>query len=168
MNQELNLLPFNLEEALKNPERVVYRNGEKPLEWHYFKYAQWQIVSITPQKEIQVNYVNGANHCYDEFDEYLGTKSSYDILLKPIAEQKITNVGKQTAVQWLINHWAKLQKDGEKMTWQQIIHITKLALETEREQIIEAAADHCYPTAQMALNDAERYYEQHYTQTFKP
>ena len=38
----------------------------------------------------------------------------------------------------------------------------KQALQMEREQIIQAAADHCYPTAQMALNDAERYYEQHY------
>ena len=45
---------------------------------------------------------------------------------------------KQTAVQWLINHWAKLQKDGEKMTWQQIIDITNLSLQMEREQIEEA------------------------------
>lgn len=98
MKQEINLLPFNLEEALKNPERVVYRNGEKPLEWHYFKYAQWQIVSITPQKEIQVNYENGANHCYDEFDEYLGTNSSHDLLLLPITEKR---------------YWVNLYKDHE-------------------------------------------------------
>lgn len=45
---------------------------------------------------------------------------------------------KQTSVQWLINHWTKLQKDGEKMTWQQIIDITNLALQMEREQIEEA------------------------------
>lgn len=36
MNNQL--LPFDLETALKHPKRVVYRNGEKPLEWHYFEY----------------------------------------------------------------------------------------------------------------------------------
>jgi hypothetical protein len=34
-----NLLPFDLEVALKHPDRVVYRNGGKPLEWHYFDKA---------------------------------------------------------------------------------------------------------------------------------
>lgn len=29
--------PFNLETALKHPERVYFRNGEKPLEWHWFE-----------------------------------------------------------------------------------------------------------------------------------
>lgn len=160
----MNLLTFNLEEALKNPERVVYRNGEKPLEWHWFKHAQWQIVSVTPQKEIQVNYDNGHSGSYDEFDEYIGTKSSYDLLLKPIAEQKITTVGKQTAVRWLINYFSKLQKDGEKMTWQQIIDITNLALQMEREQIEEAfvAGD------ERGTNDIPFNAEQYYTQTFKP
>lgn len=31
------LVEFNLEEALNEPERVRFRNGETPLEWHYFK-----------------------------------------------------------------------------------------------------------------------------------
>lgn len=30
------LVEFNLEEALREPERVRFRNGETPLEWHYF------------------------------------------------------------------------------------------------------------------------------------
>ena len=30
------LVEFNLEEALQEPERVRFRNGETPLEWHYF------------------------------------------------------------------------------------------------------------------------------------
>jgi hypothetical protein len=31
-----NYLPFDLETALKHPERVIYRDGSKPDEWHYF------------------------------------------------------------------------------------------------------------------------------------
>jgi len=31
--------PFNLETALKHPEWVYFRNGEKPLEWHWFEKA---------------------------------------------------------------------------------------------------------------------------------
>lgn len=32
----MNYLPFNLQEALKHPERVVFNNGTAPLQWHYF------------------------------------------------------------------------------------------------------------------------------------
>ena len=35
--EQTTLIPFNLEEALKNPDRVVYRDGSKPLEWHWFE-----------------------------------------------------------------------------------------------------------------------------------
>ena len=31
------MLPFDLTKALAAPDSVVYRNGEVPLEWHYFK-----------------------------------------------------------------------------------------------------------------------------------
>ena len=44
---------------------------------------------------------------------------------------------KQTAVEWLANHWKKLQSKGEKMSWQQIIDITELAKEMEKEQAFE-------------------------------
>lgn len=40
----------------------------------------------------------------------------------------------QTAVEWLVNHWKKLQSKGEKMSWQQIIDITELAKQREKEQ----------------------------------
>ena len=73
---------------------------------------------------------------------------------------------KQTAVQWLQTE-VKKRFGGETFTDVFSIEFTK-ALEMERQQIIDAAADHCYPTAQMALNDAERYYEQHYAQNLKP
>jgi len=45
---------------------------------------------------------------------------------------------KQTAVEWLVNRWKKLQSEQEKMTWNQIIQITELAKEMEKEQIIDA------------------------------
>jgi hypothetical protein len=44
---------------------------------------------------------------------------------------------KQTAVEWLVNRWKKLQSEQEKMTWNQIIQITELAKEMEKEQMEE-------------------------------
>jgi hypothetical protein len=44
-----------------------------------------------------------------------------------------------TAVEWLVNYWKKLQSQGEKMTWNEIIGITKLAKEMEKEKQIEFA-----------------------------
>jgi hypothetical protein len=32
----------------------------------------------------------------------------------------------------------------------------------EKEQIIKAASDHCYPTCELATIDAEQYYEETY------
>ena len=43
-------------------------------------------------------------------------------------------MAQQTAVEWLEDHWKKLQSKGEKMSWQQIIDITELAKQMEREQ----------------------------------
>jgi len=45
---------------------------------------------------------------------------------------------KQTAVEWLITHFKKLQLEGEKMSWNQIIQITELAKEMENQQRIDA------------------------------
>ena len=74
---------------------------------------------------------------------------------------------KQTAVEWLISRWIKLQKDGEKMSWQQIIDITKLALEMEREQIEDAFNkgydDHEYNNTEVKFGaDPDVYYTQTY------
>ena len=71
-------------------------------------------------------------HCDDECCT-VGTECNLS------GRQSITSYNKQTAVQWLSNHWTKLQKDGEKMSWQQIIDITNLALQMEREQMLEAS-----------------------------
>lgn len=83
MNTELNLLPFNLEEALKNPERVVYRNGEKPLEWHWFKSADQSkdcIVNLDKDLDINTNKINGS------FGELMGSR--YDLMLLPLPEKR--------------------------------------------------------------------------------
>jgi hypothetical protein len=39
MNTDYTEQPFNLETALKHPDWVYFRNGEKPLEWHWFEKA---------------------------------------------------------------------------------------------------------------------------------
>ena len=82
MNTDYTEQPFSLETALKHPEWVYFRNGEKPLEWHWFKTAQWQIVSISPKKEIQVNHENGAYHYDDEMDAYFNPNSPNDLILR--------------------------------------------------------------------------------------
>ncbi len=53
----------------------------------------------------------------------------------------MTNETKQTAVEWLIEHFQKLQREGEKMSWQQVIDISKLAKEMEKEQMIDFAQE---------------------------
>ena len=67
---------------------------------------------------------------------------------------------KQTAVEWL---QAEIDnKDmGEIPMW--IYEFIEQAKEMEKEQIIRAAADHCYPTCELAKIDAEEYYNK----TFK-
>ena len=64
---------------------------------------------------------------------------------------------KQSAVEWLVNHWKKLQSEGEKMSWQQIIDITELAKAMEKQQIIDAI-DYCRDK----YIDSENYYNKTY------
>jgi hypothetical protein len=45
---------------------------------------------------------------------------------------------KQTAINWLIIRWEELQSAGEKMSWDDIIYITKLAEELEKQDIEDA------------------------------
>ena len=68
-------------------------------------------------------------------------------------------MAQQTAVEWLVKHWKKLQAKGEKMTWQQIIDITELVKEMEKEQIINAwiATDN-----ELQRIAAEEYYNETY------
>ena len=64
---------------------------------------------------------------------------------------------KQTAVEWLVQHWKKLQSKGEKMSWNQIIQITELAKEMEKQQIKDA-----YDQGDIQLVNGKQYYEQTY------
>lgn len=74
------LLPFDLEVALKEPERVVCRNGEKPSELYYFKTSKSDYpVTAVVNKLIYVFTVKG---------EYLNDEEyKYDLFLLP---KKIT------------------------------------------------------------------------------
>ncbi len=73
----MNTVKFNLKKALANPELVVYRNKEKPKEWHWLKTADQKsycIVSIYTHGEMLTHTKRG-------FDcAYLGN-SEYDLLL---------------------------------------------------------------------------------------
>jgi hypothetical protein len=64
----------------------------------------------------------------------------------------------KTAVGWLVAHFKKLQSEGEKMSWNQIIQITELTKEMEKEQIIDACKQCSY-----SYEEAEQYYNE----TFK-
>jgi hypothetical protein len=72
---------------------------------------------------------------------------------------------KQTAVEWLANHWKKLQSEGEKMSWQQIIDITE-AKEMEKEQSLNFAK-HCLDKAKdLDVRTAFFNVEQYFNETF--
>jgi hypothetical protein len=45
----------------------------------------------------------------------------------------------KTAVEWLVAHFKKLQSEGEKMSWNQIIQITELTKEMEKKQKMDFA-----------------------------
>ena len=76
-------MPFNLEEALKNPERVVYRDGRKPLEWHFIKSANviCKIVTVDTRKCV---------FTHSEWGRYniLDVESDFDLLLTPVPEKR--------------------------------------------------------------------------------
>ena len=93
-----NLLPFNLEVALKNPERLVYRDGEKPKQWHYFdkKESPYKILSLDEQDVITQNTVRG-----QYIDGYL-EEHPLDLMLLP---EFTPEEGK-----W---YWAKYREDSD-------------------------------------------------------
>jgi hypothetical protein len=80
-------------------------------------------------------------------------------------------MSKQTAVEWLIKQLTTvdyncinktfLQNDNslEGHNMRKLFHQAK---EMEKEQIIDAASDHCYPTRELARIDAEKYYNETY------
>ena len=65
----------------------------------------------------------------------------------------------QTAVE---QFWDKI---ALKLSVEQVLEFMPLleqAKEMEKEQIIVAASDHCYPTCELATIDAEQYYNETY------
>jgi hypothetical protein len=66
-----------------------------------------------------------------------------------------------TAIEWLVNYWKKLQSQGEIMTWNEIIGITGLVKEMEKEQIINAYKADLHPCSD---EDAEQYYNETFKQ----
>jgi hypothetical protein len=71
-------------------------------------------------------------------------------------------MAQQTAVEWLINHWKKLQSEGEKMNWSQIIQITELAKEMEKQQIMDAFDIRKVDIAFDKKTTSEQYYTETY------
>lgn len=78
MNTEFTEQPFNLETALKHPEWVYFRNGEKPLEWHWFEKINsgWVIYAI--------NQTGGTSLCRKDgtYNATLKIESPYDLILR--------------------------------------------------------------------------------------
>jgi hypothetical protein len=72
-------------------------------------------------------------------------------------------MSKQTAVEWLVGKIINKQNgtfDGFPVL--SLDEIFQQAKEMEKEQIIDAASDHCYPTRELARIDAEQYYNETY------
>lgn len=64
--------PFNLETALKHPEWVYFRNGEKPLEWHSFKSTD-RLIALKP---------NGWYWAKENGELVSTYKNDYDLILR--------------------------------------------------------------------------------------
>jgi hypothetical protein len=73
---------FNLKAALKNPDRVVYRNGEKPKEWHFFSTAKKDPEPISSVSEGGIRSHNIDGYYFDKEEPY-----GYDLLL--LSEPKV-------------------------------------------------------------------------------
>jgi hypothetical protein len=69
----------------------------------------------------------------------------------------------KTAMQLAIEHYEDLSLNGSNQAYVIAKFLKDNFLEMEKEQIIKAAADHCYPTCELAEIDAVDYYNK----TFK-
>jgi predicted methyltransferase len=64
----------------------------------------------------------------------------------------------KTAVEWLIQEL----KENSLLTFDEWKELFEKAKEMEKEQIINAASDHCYPTCELARIEAEQYYNKNF------
>jgi hypothetical protein len=78
-------------------------------------------------------------------------------------------MAQQTAVKLLFNEFKTLSDTsrfaGDEQTANLIDFLCEregAAIQMEKEQIIKAAADHCYPTCESARTYAEQYYNETY------
>ncbi len=87
--------PFNLETALKHPEWVYFRNGEKPLEWHWFEksLAPIKITSITPSGSVLQHYQKGSVNNDD-------MRFMYDLILRVPYREVWVNLFKNKEAEW--------------------------------------------------------------------
>lgn len=83
----MKLKEFNLEEALAKPEKVVYRNGQKPKEWHWFEHSgdNYPIITIEQNGDMDTHTIDGS---YD-ID---GLNKEYDLMLLPEVKEYWVNV----------------------------------------------------------------------------
>ena len=65
----------------------------------------------------------------------------------------------KTPIQELIEEYQRRREDGDN-DMRTIIYLAEEMLEKEKETIIEAAAAHCYPTHEIALDSAKKYYNE--------
>ena len=81
-----NYLPFDLETALKHPERVVTRDGRKVQELHQFKASH--------VKQTLYGVVNNTINCWSNDGRYstTNTESDYDLFLLPEVKECWVNV----------------------------------------------------------------------------
>jgi len=85
MNTDYTEQPFNLETALKHPEWVYFRNGEKPLEWNWFDKANRVVAAIN---EVYIYTSQGVRMGY--------TKDTHDLILRVPYRTVWINVYKNT------------------------------------------------------------------------
>ena len=70
----MKLLDFNLEEALKEPERVVFADGTKVDDWYYFKGASEFYPVLVYGKGSIEGYSIGGRYSMNEVDKELDLK----------------------------------------------------------------------------------------------
>ena len=60
----MKLLDFDLETALKEPERVIYEDGEEIIEWKYFEKCTtgWPIIVLDEEGDLSYHSIKGVNN----------------------------------------------------------------------------------------------------------
>lgn len=71
----MKILPFDIDLALKHPDRVYTKAGQHITDWHYFSgcTGKWPIAALDPDKFV-VNYTKTGQYC-------IGQESDNDLVL---------------------------------------------------------------------------------------